>query len=196
MVMDEADGRTLSQNEIDAMLNASKPKSDPPPHAQAAPQAAPPPPAPEPQAAAPAPAPVAVPEAAAPAPVPAAVPQAAAPPAVAAAPGLDPAVAADLAQRLATVEAAMGRIDQLEASLAAVQATGGPKAQEFQAVVNQLKKVSGQAESMMQGLQNTPGYGTRKNFQCKSCGTQGMIVSLVRCSKCGTEKWLGWWPQR
>lgn len=189
MVMDEADGRTLSQNEIDAMLNASKPKSDPPPHAQAAappppaPQAAPPPPAPEPQAAAPAP-------------VPAAVPQAAAPPAVAAAPGLDPAVAADLAQRLATVEAAMGRIDQLEASLAAVQATGGPKAQEFQAVVNQLKKVSGQAESMMQGLQNTPGYGTRKNFQCKSCGTQGMIVSLVRCSKCGTEKWLGWWPQR
>ncbi|MEE8372756.1 MAG: hypothetical protein V3R87_03350 [Dehalococcoidia bacterium] len=117
------------------------------------------------------------------------------PPAVAAAPGLDPAVVADLAQRLATMEAAMGRIGQLEASLAAVQAAGGPKAQDFQAVVNQLKKVSGQAESMMQGLQNTPGYGTRKNFQCSSCGTRGMIVSLVRCSKCGTEKWLGWWPQ-
>jgi hypothetical protein len=90
----------------------------------------------------------------------------------------------------------MGRLSQLEASLMALQAAGGPRPQDFQAVVSQLKKVTGQVGSMMQGLQSTPGYGARQNFQCGSCGTQGMVVSLFRCSKCGKDKWLGWWPQR
>jgi hypothetical protein len=189
-MMIEDNGRTLAQDEIDAMLKAAPKRADPPPLAAQA--AAPPPLAPEPQVAV-APPPAPAPQAAAPAP-PAPVPQAVTP--AAPAPGVDPAIVADLTQRLAMAEAAVGRIGQLEATLAAVQAAGGPKAQDFQAVVNQLKKVSGQVDSVMQGLQNTPGYGTRRNFQCGSCGTQGMVVSLYRCSKCGKEKWLGWWPQQ
>ena len=90
----------------------------------------------------------------------------------------------------------MGRLGQIEASLAALQAAGGPRPQDFQAVVSQLKKMTGQVQSITQGLQNTPGIGVRGSFQCGSCGTKGMVVSLVRCSRCGKEKWLGWWPQQ
>lgn len=170
------DGRTLSQNEIDAMLKATAQRRDPPPHSSATPSPTPDKAVPASQnstQAAPASKPQPKPEA-----------------------GINPAIIADLVKRLDSVEAAIGRINKIESSLAAIQSNGIPKLQDFQAVVNHLKKITGQVENIIQLLQNTPGVGIHKNFHCSSCGTENMVVSQVKCSKCGKEKWLGWWPKK
>jgi len=176
MVMD-ADGRTLSQKEIDAMLNATARRDNPKPHSatntsppaaekQAVTQATPAPPT-----ASPTPSPIAN-------------------------QGVDPNAIAALAQRVAAIEESIGRLSQIESTLAPLQAAGIPKMQDFQALVNYVKKVAGQVETITQSLQNTPGAGVRSNFQCTSCGTQNTVVSLFKCSKCGKDHWLGWWPQK
>ncbi len=90
----------------------------------------------------------------------------------------------------------MGRLGQLEKSLAETQTGGSPKARDFQAVVKQLKKVTAQVEGMLQGLQGTPGYGAHRNFKCTSCGAEGIVAAPFRCTHCGKDRWLGWWPKK
>ena len=175
MVMEE-DGRTLSQQEIDAMLKAAAP----------APKRAP---APQPEMAAPAaqPAPAAAPQAA---------PMVQAAPAVA--PAANDAMLAALSQRLAAVEGMMARMAQLEAAVANLQMSGGggPGAMEHQALMNQVRKLTAQVESLTKAARATPGFGARNSFTCASCGARGMVATVYRCTKCGKDKWLGFWPRR
>jgi hypothetical protein len=209
--MDE-DGRTLSQDEIDAMLKSTTPRqSAPPPTSPApAPQAAPvsaaPEPAPQaaPVSAAPEPAPQAAPVSAAPEPAPQAAPVSTAPepaPRTTSGPGLAvdsslSAIVAELAQRLSVMEATLGRFGQIEKALAETKSGGSPNLQDFQAVVKQLKKVTAQVNNTAQGLQGTPGYGAQTSFKCSSCGAQGLVATPFRCTRCGKDRWLGWWPKK
>ena len=50
-------------------------------------------------------------------------------------------------------------------------------------------------EELIQYLPNTLGYGVRASFVCGSCETQGLVGSRVTCTQCGTETWVGWWPE-
>ncbi len=105
----------------------------------------------------------------------------------------DDEVIEELLDRVANIEAALERLDKLEDKIASIKAANSPGAQDFNVVVKQLKKVSTQVEGLLKGIKNTPGYNARSTFTCP-CGSEGTVASVYRCTKCGKDKWLGWWP--
>ena len=36
----------------------------------------------------------------------------------------------------------------------------------------------------------------RNNFHCGHCKTQGKVAMYLKCTDCGEEQWVGWWPQQ
>lgn len=58
-----------------------------------------------------------------------------------------------------------------------------------------MQAISSRLEEIIQVLPNTLGYGVRANFTCGSCQTQGLVGTRVSCMQCGTETWIGWWPE-
>jgi len=103
------------------------------------------------------------------------------------------AIVADLAQRLAKIEAAMGNLDQLQKTVVEANAIIRQQPQDFQAVVNQLQEFSAQVEDISAKLRSTLGYNIGDIFRCNSCDSKGLVAIRVKCTECGQENWWGWW---
>lgn len=95
---------------------------------------------------------------------------------------------ADVAQRLAELEAGVARISQKGGGSDQVEAN-------IQALAQQLQALSSRVEEILQHLPNTVGYGVRETFQCSTCNAQGLVAGRVICTQCGTDTFVGWWPQ-
>ena len=106
------------------------------------------------------------------------------------------AILIDLAKRVAKVEAAMVKSQQLEKTIAEAKAMANQPPQDFQTVVNQLQELSAQVDGILEKLQSTAGYDIGKTFRCNSCDSQGMVAIRVKCTECGRENWWGWWPKK
>ncbi len=106
----------------------------------------------------------------------------------------DSAILDELLERVDKMEMALVRMDKLEEKIAHLRAANSPGAQDFNIVVKQLKKVSANVDGLIKGIKNTPGYDAHRTFTCKSCGSDGNIATVLRCTKCGKDKWVGWWP--
>jgi 3-oxoacyl-ACP reductase-like protein len=117
---------------------------------------------------------------------PAAAARASPKPASAGAGGSAGAAPADLAQRLAKLEAAVSK---------AGQSKGGELEAKVDALAKQVQEISSRVNEILQHLPNTMGYGVHETFQCGSCGTQGLVAAHVMCTHCGTQTQLGWWAQ-
>jgi len=102
---------------------------------------------------------------------------------------------ADLAERLAKIEAAMGALDQLQKTVTEANAIIRKKPQDLQSVANRLQDVTEQVEETARKLRSTPTYNIGEIFQCNSCDSKGLVAIQVKCTECGREKWWGWWPK-
>ena len=58
-----------------------------------------------------------------------------------------------------------------------------------------LHQISRRVSNIVNLLNETPGYGVRGKYTCNNCGANGFIAIPMKCSCCGTEGWLGWWPE-
>jgi|GEM_PF-1710643 len=101
---------------------------------------------------------------------------------------------ADLAQRLAKVEAAVGAFDQMQKTVTEANAILRKQPRDFQSVIDELQQVRAQVEEMAGKLRSTPTYDIAETFQCNSCDSKGLVAIQVKCTECGREKWWGWWP--
>ena len=96
------------------------------------------------------------------------------------------AAPADIAQRLAKLEAAVSKVSQSK---------GGDLEVKIEALAKQVEEIGGRVNEILQHLPNTMGYGVHETFQCGACGTQGLVAAHVMCTHCGTQTQLGWWAQ-
>jgi len=106
------------------------------------------------------------------------------------------AILVDLAKRVARVEAAMVKSQQLEKTIAEAKAMANQPPQDFRTVGNQLQELSVQVDGILEKLPSTAGYDIGKTFRCNSCDSQGMVAIRVKCTECGRENWWGWWPKK
>jgi hypothetical protein len=216
------DDKVMSQADIDALLAKNAPKPKPRPAVQVPVASAPPPakapepvkvPVPPPPLAAQAPAPP-------PAPIPPPKVQApAAPRAQAPAPPTPPArpkpevslprpvttatyqkyssgevgalqnVMADLARQVAKLTGALQRIDQMEEQvnkIASMIKLTPEASKDYDDKIAQIQAVL----DVLQAKSDT----FRDDFQCRSCNAQNSIAIHVKCTSCGEENWMGWWP--
>ena len=103
---------------------------------------------------------------------------------------------ADLAQRVAQMEAAMGKLEELQKTVSDANAILRKQPQDFQSVIDELQEVSDQVEEISEKLRNTPVYDMREVFQCNVCDSHGLCAIRVKCTECGRENWWGWWPKQ
>jgi len=92
------------------------------------------------------------------------------------------------------MEVATAKIERLETQIANME--NGPQSAQpdIRPLVNSIKEIDAQLMSILKGLQGTVGYNLGQNFRCSSCGSQGFVAGLVKCTVCGEENWWGWWP--
>jgi hypothetical protein len=36
----------------------------------------------------------------------------------------------------------------------------------------------------------------KSNFRCNSCKSHGRVAMYLKCTSCGEEQWVGWWPKK
>ena len=214
------DDKILTQAEIDALLLKNAPKSKAKPPASSAPvsvkQPEPPPPkvkdiTPAPKAAPP---PEPPPKAAAPPPprprviIPSAPPPRAVAPTPRAAPSTSvPSTAsyqnytsdevlnlqktvADLTRHVIKLTVAMQRMDMLElkvTQIASVIKFSPDSMTNFERQIEDIRDILGKMQNKNDSL--------RDEFQCGKCHSDKAVAVHVKCTSCGTESWMGWWPE-
>ena len=198
--MTDDEGKVLSQSDIDAMLSTMPEEPAVPKKAAPAVSAAKPP--------------------AEEKPAPAVAPAAKPAPAAAQAPAAKPAAAtaskpssqevltvelienlettlADLVKRLSTMENAMERLDRLEKQIAEKSgASPAVPAEELTEMKSEVQDLSERMDEISGNLKYSLGYGVGRIFQCKHCESKQLVALHVKCTDCGEETWLGWWPKR
>lgn len=43
---------------------------------------------------------------------------------------------------------------------------------------------------------NLPILNVHDRFKCPECGARGLVAVKIRCTKCGSEMWWGYWPEK
>ncbi len=95
--------------------------------------------------------------------------------------------------RLEALEAA-ARNDAGEKTLVEITAAIKELQQNVQAITAYLQSLRNEVDTNRQNAQASPAHGLHKTFVCKSCETQGMVATAIRCTQCGWEGWWGWYP--
>ena len=91
-----------------------------------------------------------------------------------------------------------GDIKNLLARLDKLERIVGPKPlqkEDVRKIKADVAKLSRQIEATSVNLKDTPAYGLHKHFVCRSCGSEGYVALIIRCTQCGKEGWQGWWPE-
>jgi len=59
-------------------------------------------------------------------------------------------------------------------------------------LTNRLNKM----EAILLKSQKTFRCDIKNNFRCGHCHSQGKVAMYLKCTDCGEEQWVGWWPQQ
>lgn len=103
---------------------------------------------------------------------------------------------ARLTERLDAVEAAVKKMGQMEQGVVETGLAIQQLRQSLQVLAQHTQAVTASIQAISANLEATPGYGLRKTFTCRSCGSKGFVAARTRCTNCGQESWVGWSPQR
>jgi hypothetical protein len=101
---------------------------------------------------------------------------------------------AELTKQLNNLGAALKRMEMLEKKVSEMEA----KAAKNNPATADLKiqQLTDEMRKIVVNLKGTPGYGAKNTFTCEKCDDQGHVAVQYRCTKCGKERWYGWWPEK
>ena len=97
-------------------------------------------------------------------------------------------------RRIEVRQADPSRPDELDAKASQVAASLEEVKQELQTMAERVQAVTRELEAVTSNLSSSIGYRAREVFKCNSCQSQGRVASLFRCTQCGQDSWVGWWP--
>jgi hypothetical protein len=101
---------------------------------------------------------------------------------------------ADLTKQLAQMGSVFKRIELLEKK--AMELEGKVGNSQSPAVAQKVEELGEAIKKISTNLKGTPGYGVRHTFNCEKCSDKGHVAVMYRCTKCGHERWYGWWPEK
>jgi hypothetical protein len=70
------------------------------------------------------------------------------------------------------------------------------KFQQSPALLPRIDQLNDEFKKISLNLKGTPGYGIRYKYVCEKCHDHGHVAEMFRCTKCGHERWYGWWPEK
>ena len=68
--------------------------------------------------------------------------------------------------------------------------------QKLASLEGDLQKLESQVQALEARLSNTPTAGLKSRYKCDNCGSEGLLATYIKCTKCGTAHWWGWWPAK
>ena len=101
----------------------------------------------------------------------------------------------ELTKQLSQMGAALKQLDLLEKKVVGLEAKLESK-RENQSAELQVLQLKEALKKITTNLKGTPGYGVRQSFNCEKCSDEGHVAVMYRCTKCGHERWYGWWPDK
>ncbi len=101
----------------------------------------------------------------------------------------------ELTKQCNQIKGAIKRLDEFEKKLGdlAVKVNNN---QESALTARKIQKLNGDLKKIALNLKGTPGYGIRNSFDCEKCSDHGHVAVMFRCTRCGHERWYGWWPEK
>lgn len=100
---------------------------------------------------------------------------------------------ADLTDEVNKLSAALQTVSQLEEKVRQLEAAVKNGPESTSTLKERIDRISAALES---GQANKPDYGFLEAFRCSHCSTKGNVAIYVKCTNCGKENWMGWWPEK
>ena len=100
----------------------------------------------------------------------------------------------ELYEKIYSLETALDKLERLEQRIQFLESENAQSTNELSIMGKQLKAIGALVETLTKGIINTPLYDAHEKFICNGCGSKGDVAMVVRCTKCGRERWVGWWP--
>ena len=94
------------------------------------------------------------------------------------------------------VKPAKGATKGLRETAADTGDSSGAMEQKVASLEQGLQVLDSRVDALTERLDNTPTADMRYRFKCDGCGSEGLLATRIRCTKCGREVWWGWFPNR
>ena len=98
-------------------------------------------------------------------------------------------------RQLAKILATAQRMDLIEEKLSFISNIVGVPSDKVKPVKGELDEIKKRLEDLESGM-NESSCQLLEGFACDSCKTQNMVAIHTRCTSCGKENWVGWWPEK
>ena len=98
---------------------------------------------------------------------------------------------ADLSREVGKLTIALQTITQLEESVKQLETMIKLSPDSNGILKSRIDKIS----NILKMLQEKkPESSFFENFTCSQCRSKGLVAIYVKCTSCGKENWMGWWP--
>jgi hypothetical protein len=97
---------------------------------------------------------------------------------------------AELARHLVKLSSVMQRVDKIEEKIEQIAAVIKLNPDTTTLFERRLDEIHNILETLIQNKADV-----RDEFQCSKCQSKKAVAIHVKCTACGNENWMGWWPE-
>jgi hypothetical protein len=98
---------------------------------------------------------------------------------------------ADLSKEVGKLTVALQTITQLEERVKELEAVKKLSPDSIEILKTRIDKISSFLK-MLQQKQSDSAF--LQKFVCSKCRSKSLVAVYVKCTSCGKESWMGWWP--
>jgi predicted nuclease with TOPRIM domain len=98
---------------------------------------------------------------------------------------------ADLSGQVSKLTAAMQTITQLEEKVKQLEAIIKLMPDSTRTLKGRVDEISNVLEMLQD---NKSDHTFLEGFKCSHCHSERLAAFYVKCTSCGKESWMGWWP--
>jgi len=100
---------------------------------------------------------------------------------------------ADLSVQVSKLTAAMQTITKLEEKVKQLEAQIKLMPDSNRTLKGRIDEISNVLEMLKDEKSD---HTFLEGFKCSHCHSRGLVAMYVKCTGCGKESWLGWWPEK
>jgi prefoldin subunit 5 len=100
-------------------------------------------------------------------------------------------IIADLSREVSKLTVAMQTISQLEEKVKQLEAMIKLSPDSTRILRGRIDEISNILEMIQQKKSD---YTFFEEFKCSHCQSKNLVAVHVKCTSCGKENWMGWWP--
>jgi prefoldin subunit 5 len=98
---------------------------------------------------------------------------------------------ADLSREVSKLTVAMQTISQLEEKVKQLEAMIKLSPDSTRTLSGRIDEISNILEMIQQKKSD---YTFFEEYKCSHCQSKNLVAFHVKCTSCGKENWMGWWP--